>query len=57
MCSILLLMKRRFNFTDPANLQAKVNAMWELQSGMEEELHRRRTLMSSIPAKAFKSEL
>jgi hypothetical protein len=38
-------------------LQAKVNALRELQSASGEELRRGRTLMLSILDKAFKSEL
>ena len=38
-------------------LQAKVNALRELQSAGGEELRRSRTLMASILDKAFKGEL
>jgi hypothetical protein len=37
-------------------LQAKVNALWELQSATEEELRRRRTLPSVLD-RAFNEEL
>jgi len=38
-------------------LQAKVNALRELQSRSGEELRRRRTLMASVLDRAFKGEL
>jgi hypothetical protein len=38
-------------------LQAKVNALRELQSTSGEELRRSRTLMASVLDKAFKGEL
>ena len=38
-------------------LQAKVNALRELQSAGGEELRRRRTLMPSVLDRAFKGEL